>query len=154
MAPRFPFSVLSACAASFTTRSSVARYSTNRLSPLGVMRQSVWERRPAEFFQIATRPASTRIWRWRLRFPSDDALADRSPAELTQFAERKGIDVPQELSPDALADHILEQWSAGGTISPYTPTTVGLACLAACAGFIATYGLSRKGASLRNRSSI
>ena len=86
------------------------------------------------------------------RIPSDDALNDRSPTELMQFAERRGIDVPQDLSPDALAGHILEHWSADGTLDPYAPMTVGFAALAACAGFIATYSMSRKGASLRGRS--
>ena len=87
------------------------------------------------------------------RMPSDDALNNRSPAELMQFAERRGIDVPQDVSSDALAGHILRHWSADSTLDPYAPMTVGLASLAACAGFMATYSMSRKGVSLRSPSS-
>lgn len=87
-----------------------------------------------------------------IRMPSQDALNKRSATELMQLAERKRIDVPEDLSPDALTDHILQDWSADGTLNPYAPTTVGFASLAACAGFIATYSLSRKGVSIRGRS--
>lgn len=83
------------------------------------------------------------------RIPSEDALHDRSAVELRRFADHRGIDVPDDLPPDALADHILEHWSANRTVDAYAPTTVGLAALAACAGFFATSTLSRKGSNLR-----
>jgi hypothetical protein len=57
-------------AASFTTRSSVERYSRYRFRPSGVMRQMVCGRLRSWPFTISTIPSVSRTRRCRLRFPS------------------------------------------------------------------------------------
>src|SRR5687767_1804821 len=60
-------------AASLTTLSSVLTYSTNRLRPSGVSRQSVCGRLFLKPFHTSTNPASCNTCNCRLRFPSVSA---------------------------------------------------------------------------------
>lgn len=83
------------------------------------------------------------LWPFAQR-PDEDALSDRSPAELRGFVEKHGIQDAVGLPDEELVQGILTNWDAR-TASDYTAEAIVRALIAAGLGFGATVLLSRLG---------